>query len=1168
MHLPPEHVRWFSRGPSPPRGCGKRLIPHLVDDRAKASHPRPLFSIHVPASNTFRDVSYAEYANAVNRAAHWIISGVGRSTRFDTLVYLGPSDLRYQILTLASHKTGHVLFAPSPRNNSDAFQSLLDECDATTFLTAASTLPTVTPIGQLRPGLSVITVPELDELLDKQPVEPIHFDKTWEEARFDPFVQIHTSGSTGTPKLITVKHGNFTAVDAMQAVGGNELGARIGELRFGCTFPLFHVAGFIYGLAIPMLLDSTSILPPAGPLTAEVANHLHVAANADYSLLPPSIVIDLAKNEEYLDTLSRMKGIAFAGGPLPEDIGRIISQHTDLAMGWGTSEYQAAPQLRKEKEDWAYFHFNELEGGLEFREREEGLFEMVHVRNAELDLVQPVFITFPHLQEFCTKDLFIKHPTKPGLWKYGSRLDDLIVFSNGEKFNPTTMEGAIMSAPDVKGCVIIGQGRFQACALIEPKDTSQPPDQLLDRVWPVIQRANEHAVKQGRIAKELVFFTKPEKPLARAAKGTIQRAASNKLYAEEVNRVYESMENGRSRDPNGRKPSTKHLAIIDLSSPEATVSSLTRFLAGEADLHVSDMADDFFSMGMDSLQLISLVRAINAARPSQPLDTKHVYEHPSIQQLSAFLHSDDVTESFQGYDSDDEDMKASWVAMDQTFNDYTKQVDNAHGKRSSRREFVHSSNAGPIFQPDGGLTAWLQVLASFLININNWGLVNTFGVFQAYYETTLIPGQSVFDISWVGTLQGALLLTVGVISGPLFDLGYFRAIVIAASTGVVFALMMLSLATEYYQILLSQGVLLGICSGLLYIPSVALMPVYFKHRRGLALGVATCGGSIGGVLYPIAFQHLLQSVGFGWATRIIGFVALGTLGCAVIILKPLGPRTRRQLVDVRAFTDVSYLAFSSAAFLVFAALLVPFFLAPTFDTQQLHTTSDIKNYWLPLLNVGQFFGRLLPSIYSDYNHRFMGPEGLMFFAEFAAGAMGFAWLGVKSVGGFVPWLLIYGFLSGMITTLPAIVLPFICPNMATYGTRLGMLYACAGVGLLVSTPIAAALNTRTGNFHGSMYWIGAACVAAALSFAIAGWDARKRRLLFEMGDRRGKARRTRRARRAERTSWYGGSNAEKRLSGRISAVGNRNSWMQHGNNRASWGPASNRNSWTQKPTAV
>ena len=532
-------------------------------------------------------------------------------------------------------------------------------------------------------------MPELAFFLDPTTATAVPFDRTWQQARFEPFIQIHTSGSTGIPKLITTKHGNWSALDATQSIGGNELGARGGKMRYCSTFPPFHVAGLICTLALPCWIDSTSILPPAGPVNAHIVNRMHVEAQAMYSFLPPSIIIDLVKNSEFLENLSRLKGVSFGGGPLPEPIGAVVAERTELVTGWGSSEYQAVPQLRIDKEDWAYFRFNELEGGIEFHEFEAGLYEMVHVRKPHLGLIQSVFITFPDLQEFHTKDLFTKHPTKSGLWKYASRLDDIIVLSNAEKLNPTTMEGMVTAAPEVQECVVIGQGRFQACALIEPIDDGINNEELLDRVWPIIQRANESTVKHGRIAKDFVFFTKPEKPLPRAGKGTVQRAASNKLYADEIDQLYASFQSGVSSGPNGLSPVNK-TAKIDLCSVQATQTSLEVFLAEEADIKVNGVSVDFFALGMDSLQLINLVRAINAARPANPLDPKQVYDHPSIKQLASYLHADVVENSQDGYDSDNDAMKAAWTAMDKMFQSYAQQVDETHGTRSSRRHMLSS----------------------------------------------------------------------------------------------------------------------------------------------------------------------------------------------------------------------------------------------------------------------------------------------------------------------------------------------------------------------------------------------------------------------------------------------------------------------------------------------
>ena len=188
-------------------------------------------------------------------------------------------------------------------------------------------------------------------------------------------------------------------------------------------------------------------------------------------------------------------------------------------------------------------------------------------------------------------------------------------------------------------------------------------------------------------------------------------------------------------------------------------------------------------------------------------------------------------------------------------------------------------------------------------------------------------------------------------------------------------------------------------------------------------------------------------------------------------------------------------------------MFVPFFLATTYSSSQLHTSPSTSFYLISVVNAAQFFGRVLPAWSSDYHHRFFGPEVNQFLGEFLMGILGFSWATVHNLGGFIPWLILYGFFSGMSVTLPAIVLPYICPNLAVYGTRLGMLYACAGVGFLISTPVAGAANASTGGCLGSQIWIGACCVAASLLFLITGIEVRNRRLLYQKGKRRNRSRR-------------------------------------------------------------
>jgi acyl-coenzyme A synthetase/AMP-(fatty) acid ligase len=96
--------------------------------------------------------------------------------------------------------------------------------------------------------------------------------------------------------------------------------------------------------------------------------------------------------------------------------------------------------------------------------------ELIINRNSEMSWCQPVFDIFPHLDQWRTKDLFQKHPTKPDLWTFKGRRYDIIVLSNGEKVNPVLMESAIQAYPALKGAFVVGAERFQPALVIKPED--------------------------------------------------------------------------------------------------------------------------------------------------------------------------------------------------------------------------------------------------------------------------------------------------------------------------------------------------------------------------------------------------------------------------------------------------------------------------------------------------------------------------------------------------------------------------------------------------------------------------------------------------------------------------------------------------------------------------
>lgn len=111
--------------------------------------------------------------------------------------------------------------------------------------------------------------------------------------------------------------------------------------------------------------------------------------------------------------------------------------------------------LLTEPEDWIYFSFHPY-ANFDFREIEKGVFEQYVVRDDRyINQFQGIFHTFPDIEEMTLKDLYTAHPTKPGLWLYKGRTDDMVVLSNGEKIHPTDMEAIISSHPAVSACLVV-----------------------------------------------------------------------------------------------------------------------------------------------------------------------------------------------------------------------------------------------------------------------------------------------------------------------------------------------------------------------------------------------------------------------------------------------------------------------------------------------------------------------------------------------------------------------------------------------------------------------------------------------------------------------------------------------------------------------------------------
>ena len=415
-------------------------------------------------------------------------------------------------------------------------------------------------------------------------------------------------------------------------------------------------------------------------------------------------------------------------------------------------------------------------------------------------------------------------------------------------------------------------------------------------------------------------------------------------------------------------------------------------------------------------------------------------------------------------------------------------TNNNDEKYTSSSEHVSITEETPdLSPPDGGLLAWLQVVGSFVLILCTWGLTNSFGAYQTYYETGELLSQSSSNISWVGSIQAYILMFVGVLTGPLFDKGHFRALLLAGSFLVVFGIMMNSLSTKYYQVMLSQGVCMGIGMGFLWVPSLGICVSYFQKYRSIAITLAASGGSVGGVIFPIIIRRLIPKIGFAWTCRVIGLICFVTLIIPIFIMKQRElPETKRKILMLSSFKEPAYLFLTIGLFLSFMGIYIPFYYISSYANRIAHTNIDLSYYLISVINAS-LSGRMVPNFFADR----LGPINVMIVASFISGILALAWIRIKNTPGLIVFSVLYGISSGTVVSLPPSAIGSISNNLSEIGSRLGTSFFFAAFGTLIGNPVAGKLvDIESSEFYKGQVWSGVLILSSTVFLSLAQYSKR------------------------------------------------------------------------------
>jgi acyl-CoA synthetase (AMP-forming)/AMP-acid ligase II len=101
---------------------GAKTVLEALDDLVR-DHPQNTWwkvPKDVELVQGWRNITYAELAQAVDGMAKWIIATLGMGTKAsDVVAYVGLNDVRYAVAQLGLIKAGWIVLLPSPRNSRD-----------------------------------------------------------------------------------------------------------------------------------------------------------------------------------------------------------------------------------------------------------------------------------------------------------------------------------------------------------------------------------------------------------------------------------------------------------------------------------------------------------------------------------------------------------------------------------------------------------------------------------------------------------------------------------------------------------------------------------------------------------------------------------------------------------------------------------------------------------------------------------------------------------------------------------------------------------------------------------------------------------------------------------------------------------------------------------------
>ncbi|KAG1731650.1 major facilitator superfamily domain-containing protein [Suillus paluster] len=379
------------------------------------------------------------------------------------------------------------------------------------------------------------------------------------------------------------------------------------------------------------------------------------------------------------------------------------------------------------------------------------------------------------------------------------------------------------------------------------------------------------------------------------------------------------------------------------------------------------------------------------------------------------------------------------------------------GRKQSSESSTSSTESEPL---DGGRRAWATAFGSFLVQFCGYGYLNSFGVYEDFYTRIYLTNQPPSAISWIGALNSFLVANLTLISGLLYDRGWFYQLMVVGSSLQALSLFMLSFAKpgQFYLIFMVQGVLSGIGMGLMYGPSMAVISQHFSKRRTLIMALVASGSPLGAIIHPIMLNHLLNgTVGFARGVRAsAGLVsALLLIACLFMrtrVLSTSTPSASYSAVARKCSREVPFILMTAGILLCQIGILFPVFYLQL-DSIKHGIDVHFSFYTLVIMNAACVIGRCTAGIIAAYS----GLLNLTIASTLACSALIISMIALTKISSVIVIGIAYGYVYGVYIAALVPLVTVLTPDLSELGARMGICFAFTSFGGLLGGPISGAL---------------------------------------------------------------------------------------------------------------